>query len=252
MVFYFSGTGNSQYAAERIAAHTCDDMCSISAAIKDGEFAYSAKTLGFVLPVYYMGIPAIVERFINELHVDDVEYTYIVLTCGMLTGNAGGMMKKLLLERGIKVDAVYSTVMVDGYTMLLPPPGEKLTEKILKHADKELDRICKKIDSRAKRSHDNHRWPFPRLVTKLSYPNYHKNRITAPFYVTDKCMGCGLCWGLCPEEAIKLTDDKPRWVKDKCSMCLSCMNHCPSQAIQYGSKTESRGRYTNPNTTIHF
>lgn len=252
MVFYFSGTGNSQYAAERIAAHTCDELRSISAAIKDGEFTYSASTLGFVLPVYYMGIPAIVERFISELTVEGAEYTYVVLTCGALTANAGGMIKKLLGQRGIKVDAVFSTVMVDGYTMLLPPPNQKLEGKILSRSDRQLDRICKRIDGKAKVAHDNHRWPFPRLVTKLAYPAYHKKRITAPFYVTDKCLGCGLCWGLCPEEAIKITDDKPRWVKDKCSLCLSCMNHCPTAAIQYGSKTEQRGRYINPNTTMHF
>jgi len=73
MVFYFSGTGNSQYAAERIAAHTCDDMCSISAAIKDGEVAYSAKTLGFVHPrtAQYMEfdseLPSYFTQFIDSL-----------------------------------------------------------------------------------------------------------------------------------------------------------------------------------------
>lgn len=49
---------------------------------------------------------------------------------------------------------------------------------------------------------------------------------------------------------IDLEIKKPVWTKDGCACCLGCIHRCPEQAIQYGKKTESRGRYTNPNVKL--
>ena len=62
------------------------------------------------------------------------------------------------------------------------------------------------------------------------------------FYVTDACIGCGLCEKNCPTGNIKLADKKPTWNGD-CTVCLSCINRCPKAAINYGHGTEKRGRY---------
>lgn len=68
MVFYFSGTGNSQLVAVRIAEMTGDKAVSINRYMKKGEKAVfrSERPLVFVAPVYSWRLPRVVEQWIME------------------------------------------------------------------------------------------------------------------------------------------------------------------------------------------
>jgi pyruvate formate lyase activating enzyme len=47
-----------------------------------------------------------------------------------------------------------------------------------------------------------------------------------------KCIGCGKCVEICPENAITLDNDNGRVIDfTKCNQCLECARNCPSQAI---------------------
>lgn len=54
MVFYFSGTGNSQLAAKQIAAELGDELVFINDCLKKGEKKtfHSERPLVFVAPIY--------------------------------------------------------------------------------------------------------------------------------------------------------------------------------------------------------
>ncbi len=41
------------------------------------------------------------------------------------------------------------------------------------------------------------------------------------------CDACGTCVGVCPEDAIELSEFKIMVVHDRCTQCLSCVNICP-------------------------
>lgn len=77
------------------------------------------------------------------------------------------------------------------------------------------------------------------IISKL----YDPFRKTKKFFADDKCISCGLCAKICPEEAIVIRNGKPEWIKRKCQHCTACINRCPAKAIQYGKKTADRGRY---------
>lgn len=67
MVLYFSGTGNSQFVAVRIAEMTADDeVVSINQSIKSGRNVaiHSERPLVFVVPTYSWRIPRVVEQWI--------------------------------------------------------------------------------------------------------------------------------------------------------------------------------------------
>lgn len=66
---------------------------------------------------------------------------------------------------------------------------------------------------------------------------------TKKFYVTGKCISCGLCQKNCPINAIIIKNGKPIWIKKKCIHCTSCINRCPNHAIEYGKKTKNKNRY---------
>ena len=58
MIFYFSGTGNSAWAARQLARLTGDTACDITT-LKELPDMDSAKQLGFVFPVYAWGAPEV-------------------------------------------------------------------------------------------------------------------------------------------------------------------------------------------------
>ncbi|MGN1339585.1 MAG: flavodoxin domain-containing protein, partial [Oscillospiraceae bacterium] len=65
MVLYFSGTGNSRYAAEKIAQISGDELISINERIKSGDHSgiSSDKPLVFVGPVYAGRFPRIMDDY---------------------------------------------------------------------------------------------------------------------------------------------------------------------------------------------
>lgn len=54
----------------------------------------------------------------------------------------------------------------------------------------------------------------------------------------EKCIGCGKCTHVCPEQAITLKDKKSFINRDKCIGCGECMTVCPVKAIVLDWKTE--------------
>jgi len=47
-----------------------------------------------------------------------------------------------------------------------------------------------------------------------------------------RCTGCGVCLGLCPEEAIELVTERAEIRQELCSGCGICVGACPQGAIQ--------------------
>jgi uncharacterized protein (DUF362 family) len=49
--------------------------------------------------------------------------------------------------------------------------------------------------------------------------------------VTDKCIACGDCEGICPKEAVKVQGSKAAITYSKCIRCFCCHEVCPEDAI---------------------
>ena len=91
MVIYFSGTGNSRYAAEVAASETADEIRDAGAYIKEGkrgDFS-SQRPWVFVSPTYCWQLPRLFAEFIRKSRFSGTRDAYFILTCGGETGNAG-------------------------------------------------------------------------------------------------------------------------------------------------------------------
>ena len=121
MVFYFSATGNTQYAAQRLAQATGDYTVSIRECMRDGRRSFTLKTnenFGIVTPTYFQGMPLFLREFLSSLKLEDeggTHYAYAVSTCGVSYGSAGTQAVRAAEKAGIHLDATFRIRMVDNW-----------------------------------------------------------------------------------------------------------------------------------------
>lgn len=248
MIFYFSGTGNSEYVANAIGAKTGDRVVSITNAIRNDTFSFelsSGENLGFVMPVYFYGIPSAVLDFIDKLDIKSTGYCFCVLTCGGTTAGAGKMLQKALLKKGITSDALFAVQMVDNYIPMYEISNSEQAKQKLSAAEPKIQEIAKQVSEKAHGDFDKIKGV--QSMTPVLYALYKPFRKTKKFFVTESCNGCGKCERECVCRAIEIQNGKCVWVKSECTQCLHCIHTCPQRAIQFGKNTEKRNRYYNPN-----
>ena len=90
MLFYFTGTGNSLYAAKGIEP----ELQSIPQAIHREPLDFTADAIGIVCPVYGHEVPPMVREFLEkaQFHTD---YFYMVLTYGNRHGGAAELAAQM-------------------------------------------------------------------------------------------------------------------------------------------------------------
>ena len=249
MVFYFTATGNSKFIADRIAATTADQVKNISECVENGLYSFEfadGERLGFVVPVYYYGVPIIVSEFVEKLKVsaNHEYYSFAVLNCGGTTGDAGRFIKRV-----IKTDAVFGVKTVDNYVPMYKIVSEDDINAQLDAAEDEIDKIISLIKENAPGMYNTVSGRLPGVHTTLLYPAYKHGRKTSKFKASSNCTGCRLCEGVCPRKAIEFTAEAPRWIKPQCEICLACLHRCPVNAIEYG-KSAGRGQFVNPRVDL--
>ena len=242
MIYYFSGTGNSHYAAEKTARATGDRCVNIADIYKGKVKSVVGKSdvTGFVFPVYYGGLPEMVLRFVSNPEIKNRmgSYVFAVITCGANTYGAGDRLAKAL---GRPLDLCVSVKMPDNYVVAYDPSTPEEAVETLRKADAKLGGIADRIMRRE--SYARKAGAKDKFTSGAMYLLYNPFRVTAFFKADDNCTGCGLCEKLCPEGIIKLKDGKPEWTKRRCQHCTACINRCPARAIQFGRLTAKRGRY---------
>lgn len=236
MIFYFSGTGNSAWAARQLARLTGNEAYDITDLKKLPDMNH-AKQIGFVFPVYAWGAPEIMADFAKKLPKPRV-FTFGVCTCG---GDAGLAMKQF--SKLYPLSSSYSLLMPNNYILGSDTDDEGEILQRITAARAELARISGEIQ-RQEPVYRVHEGGLAGVKTHLANFGFNRfARSAKPFFAEDSCNGCGWCAGNCPASAISIRDGRPVWAA-RCYQCLRCINACPQQAIQYGKSTAGRRRYT--------
>lgn len=240
MIYWFSGTGNSRYVAERIAGLTGGQTQGIAGT---GDAAENDAVAGVVFPVYGWMPPAIVRRFAqaNAVRLNAAAYSFAVMTCGDDAGKALDVLK----ATGFNPQGAFTVTMPNTYVSL---PGFDIdSDAVRKHKLQgcagRISEISAMIAARAKTT-DVHEGMLPRTKTYL-LGRIIAGYLTAShkFRAGDACDSCGTCAKVCPVGNIPAVKPRPVW-GDRCTGCLACYHSCPRHAIAFGSFTKGKGQYT--------
>ena len=281
MIFYFSGTGNTRWAAIKLATATHERLIDIAEEmrlIKKSGAQYTEpfilekdERLGFVFPVHGWRVPRLVREFIAKLQVnlptEEVHpnhespvpspvYAYAVCTAGDSIGltienlNETIASNSSLSNIGVhEVVSSFSLIMPESYVGLPfmdVDPKEKEIRKKEKSA-LELEEISEEIFNRKEGIYRLVKGPIPWFFTKVVGGFFEKVLITDKrFHVTaDKCVKCGICAHVCTVGDIDGGKGKmPVWLHhDDCLTCFNCYHHCPHHAIEFGHQTQKKGQY---------
>ncbi len=244
MIFYFSGTGNSLFAAKKLTEDN-EELISMAEAVKSGKTDFKlveGERVGFVFPVYFYTVPKFVESFIEKMEISNAGYVFAVITCGGGIAKAGTVLKKLLAKKGLVLSYVSKLLMPDNSMLFYQIPKAEEGKGRIAAAAARLEEIKKDI-SEGKTIDISNSAITSTLVGKL----YNRSCSTKKFYADPaKCTSCGMCERNCPEQAIKIENGKPVWTALHCGKCSACINRCPACAIQYGKGTVKRNRYSFP------
>ncbi len=263
MIFYFSGTGNTRWAAEFLAARTGERLVYIpDEAGNECRYTLSeGERIGFCFPVHGWKPPRIVRDFIASLDIAGAggHYCYALCTCGDTAGDAMTILNKDLARRGLHASSLFSLVMPESYVCLpfmYTDTEERERGKIMT-AGKELEDISRIVCARETGVERLKKGATPRIYSYVIGGYFNRFMITdKPFRVdAETCIKCGKCAEVCPTDNI--TGGKgtvPDWKHNgSCTCCLACYHYCPVHAINYGRITRNRGQYhfkdkTSPNS----
>lgn len=247
MIFYFSGTGNSEYAAKQISEVLGEPAVNLNDKIKEkeGTAVKPEERLVFVVPTYAWRIPRLVEAWIQKVRFEGTHKVYFVMTCGGGIGNAEKYLQKLCEQKHFTYMGCAEIVMPENYIAMYPAPEEMEAKMIVTKAVPEIRKAAEYI-------RDGRKLPEIKITLQDKIKSGIINDIYYPvcvhadkFYAKDNCIGCGKCEKACPLNNVKLQDNRPVW-GTRCTHCMACICGCPVEAIEYGKKSEGQPRYQCP------
>lgn len=252
MIFYFSATGNTKWAAEHLANALGEKLINIVDTTESDVWELSEdEMVGFCFPVHGWRPPLLVRKFISRLEIKNFSDNFVWALCsaGDDIGQTMEILTKDLSLKGMELHGRFSIIMPESYVGL---PFMDVDKPEKEHAKKEtakkaIAEYVQDIRNRERGVTKTYKGHWPRTNSYVLGGAFVKWLITdKPFRVSEeKCIRCGTCASVCPVKDIKGAKGLiPEWKHNgQCLTCFSCYHHCPTHAIEYGNRTKKKGQY---------
>lgn len=243
LVIYFSGTGNTAYAAEMFAEKMGAKCLSIEAEADFGAQIAAHDIIAFCYPIYGSRVPLIMRRFAGKYSQGLQGKKLVVLVTQMAFSGDGARVFTDLFPAG-HFDLIYAehlSMPNNICNFIFRKPSEKKIEKYLRRVEARLDGICRDINAGVVKRRGFS--AFARLLGKSQGKSWQGDSSTidvnaksmeakakSGVKIDADCTVCGACAARCPMKNLEKTDDKIIH-KDNCTVCYRCVNLCPTRAI---------------------
>lgn len=248
MIFYFSGTGNTKWAASKLASATHEDLISIAPYMRADDSSHTLaepfilkknERLGFVFPVHGWRVPKLVREFIGKMKVQRAEsdaagsqtlsdisgnsasagslpFAYCVCTAGDSIGLTIENLNEVISQNP-SLQALGITKVSSSYSLIMPESYVGLPFMDVDPKEKEIWKKSKSAQKLAVICEEifDRKEGVSRLV-KGPIPWFF-TKVVGGFF-----------------ENVLITDKRFHVEKDKCVKCGICANVCPVGDIKGG------------------
>ena len=252
MIFYFSGTGNTKWAASKLASATHEDLISIAPYMRADDSSHTLaepfilkknERLGFVFPVHGWRVPKLVREFIGRMKVQREEpdaagsqtlsdisgnsasagnsagslpFAYCVCTAGDSIGLTIENLNEVISQNP-SLQALGITEVKSSYSLIMPESYVGLPFMDVDPKEKEIWKKSKSAQKLAVICEEifDRKEGVSRLV-KGPIPWFF-TKVVGGFF-----------------ENVLITDKRFHVEKDKCVKCGICANVCPVGDIKGG------------------
>ncbi|NEZ47983.1 (Fe-S)-binding protein [Clostridium niameyense] len=241
-LFYFSGTGNTKWVADRIkcefekSGHYID-ILNIENFDGDLKRIFNYDYLIIGTPIYAEMQPKIVDDFVKKIPKTDNETKVIVYsTQGGHTSCGSESISRALSKKGYKVLIQENIKMINNYYFAVgKKPIKEDIESILDEAEQKIEKLVNSF-IQGKRSINNIS-SLRLLLGKAASKGFKKilPKLSKNIIASKECTKCGLCVRNCPKGNITVENDRAVF-HSNCMLCLRCIYICPNNLVNYKNK----------------
>lgn len=240
ILFYFSGTGNTKWIADRFKDRFNFYGSGIELINIERNNSFKLEDYDFIIigtSIYAGCGPRIMDEFLNNLQSTTKKMKCILYsTQGTKTSSATAIYGKILEKKGYNIEIKAMIHMPNNYYFLTgKAPAAKENDKLLKEAALKVKKLTADFiqENKINESSGTIRAGAGIVISKLF--RKHLPKMSSNLISTDDCIKCGLCLNNCPVNNITFENGKATF-HSKCILCLRCIHSCPMNAIRYKGK----------------
>lgn len=240
IIYYYTGTGNTRYAASTIQAAmekkgiqtTLFDIRKPLSSIPDPN---DFDIAGFGYPVHAFNPPQLFYRTVKQLPtLLSTKLAFIFKTAGepfFLNHASSWSIRRFLKRKGFSL--LMDIHLLMPYNILFRY-DDRLAKQMLLHTQKMARLIADDVDKNKKTRQIIYPWTWLVMMI-LRLIQWNGAKINGPLFRVkkDQCIQCKTCERMCPSANITFKDGYPKFSSD-CSMCMGCVMYCPKDAIRPG------------------
>lgn len=235
-IYYFSGTGNTEYVARKLQqcfrerSESCDVLPLEEITLGRAKFiAGSYDLVGLGFPVHALDAPSIFRDFIGLLPNARQDY-FLFKTAGdrFLWGGSSHALRLELANKGwrLKHEAFY-LMPSNVFTKADSNKVQRRAVQAIRDAQTAVEEI---LAEKKKLLPSNTLMRVANLFNRFETEGC--KHCSSGWYADENCSSCGLCVSSCPTANISFQDGKLHFA-DKCILCLRCRWFCPANAIHH-------------------
>lgn len=238
-LFYFSGTGNTQFVAERMAdalerRGQAVSLFRLEDILKERCFVdYEAFSLiGIGHPVLGFGATGLVERFTEQLPAASGKPAFVFKTASSphyINHGASNLIMETLRRKGYEPFHNFILAMPCNFYMKY---DERLNKQLVEAAVHKVERLAEEISTRTPRTLQISPL-LEKLLRAVTYLEEEKGgkMFAQGLRTASSCNRCMKCVRDCPTSNITGGQEGIRFGQS-CIWCMRCIYSCPRRAIQ--------------------
>lgn len=229
-ICYYSGSGNTELACERIAARL-DAEVDLVDVVRETRDLSAYDAVGFACSTDFWSMPQLFAEYLAALPNHSGKPAFVFNTCGLRSGLTLVHLAEAVSARGFVVVGAHTMRMAESYPPMMALGlgfKDRPNAADVRKLDAFADRLAAALAVPPVPVRIRTRWYDGLGVTPArttARTDMGEKRVDA-----ERCTECGTCARSCPYAAIVL-DPKPVFDESRCYGCWRCYNRCPERAI---------------------